>query len=291
MVVVSFNTRDALRRCLTAIEPHHEVIVVDNASSDGSPDMVRDNFPHVHLIANAANVGFGPANNQGMEVAGRDRILLLNSDCYADPGAIDALASALDDPAIVGAGGRLRNPDGSLQLSTAGPLTLGAVLLEQTLLEKVPGLGQYWNTPKLLAGGGAMPETEQVMGACLMLRPVERFDNRYFLYCEDTDLCRRLRRHGKIVYVPAATFLHELGASSKREPWRGIARYNRGKELYFRIHHGRLAASICWGLNRLGAFLRLLLGLIGTVLSFGRHRPSRERLATFARVLTCRKPD
>lgn len=302
VVVVSFNTKEKLRRCLAAIEPEHEVIVVDNASVDGSAEMVQAEFPHVRLIVNAKNVGFGAANNQGMAVATRELVLLLNSDCYADRGAIARLAEDFQYEGVVAAGGKLENPDGSLQESVAGRLTLLAVLLEQLLIEKLlskPGLG-YWQTNAALTRWASSPgvsldrqpwerravEVHQVMGACLMMRPVERFDERFFLYCEDTELCHRLRRHGKIVYCPEAAFTHELGSSSKRDPWRGVALYNRGKELYFAIHRGPLAMAFCWILNRLGALLRLLIWLLPTMITLGTQRRFRDQVVLFWKVLT-----
>lgn len=289
VVVVSFNTREKLDRCLRAIEPCHEVIVVDNASHDGSAEMVEADHPHVRLLRNETNRGFGAANNQGIAVASHPLVLLLNSDAYAEPGAIAALARAFEDEGVVAAGGRLLNPDGSLQNSTANALTLWAVFCEQTLLEKAlpdhPVLSPYWNTRRLARESpGEIAPTEQVMGACLMMRPVERFDERYFLYCEDTDLCRRLRRHGRIVHVPSAVFVHDLGSSSGANRWRAVARYNRGKERYFRLHHGRLAAFACFLLDRLGAAIHLLGWLAPSLLTLGLVGRFRYQVALFARV-------
>ncbi|HVL38762.1 MAG TPA: glycosyltransferase family 2 protein [Fimbriimonadaceae bacterium] len=320
VVVVSYNTLPQLRRCLAAIEPEHEIIVIDNASTDGSPDMVAGDFPHARLVRNERNEGFGKANNQGIDLATRELVLFLNSDCYASPGAISALARIFFDqrqwphvgqdgdgmPHVVAAGGRLLNLDGTLQESVAGPLDLRSVFFEQTMLERLlaPKGRGYWRTQPLLriwefqqeqenasrqAGllaeeahsfNQAFPAT-QVMGACLMIRPLERFDERFFLYCEDTDLCKRLRRHGMIVYVPAAVFTHELGSSSAPERWRSVALYNRGKELYFSIHHGPLHAGVCWLLDRLGALLRLIVWSLPALVS----RRARSKVALFARVL------
>lgn len=273
VVVVSYNTRDALRRCLAALRGEAaKAVVVDNGSTDGSGAMVRGEFPEVELVETGENLGFARANNVGAARTATPLVLFLNSDAYADPGAIGRLASAFDDVETVAAGGRLRNPDGTLQESVAGRLTLGAVLLEQTLLERVFRL--YWRTRTLPSERPS--DVEQVMGACLMARAgLESWDERYFLYCEDTDLCLRLRRHGKILYVPDAGFEHDLGASSRREPWRGIARYNAGKELYFRLHHGVLQSYVCRLLDRAGALLRLIL------------KPRQAR--TFWRVLTARR--
>jgi GT2 family glycosyltransferase len=294
VVVVSFNTREKLRRCLQCIGRHYEIVVVDNASADGSAEMVRDDFPHVRLQRNEGNVGFGIANNQGCELATGDLVLFLNSDAYAHPGAIDALAEVFGDPETVAAGGELQHLDGRLQESTAARLTLGMVFLEQTgldlLLRRFGNRNGYWRTEKYHAEWEQTHrpvEVPQVMGACLMVRavegtPPELFDPRFFLYCEDTDLCLRLQRHGKIVYYPPAKFFHELGSSSAKDPALGIVRYNRGKELYFRIHHGPVAEIVCFLLDRLGALLRLgAHAVIGLV-----KRRGRAAVGTWVRVLT-----
>jgi len=255
VVVVSYNTRDKLRRCLSALKGVRAV-VVDNGSTDGSVEMVAAEFSDITLIPNGANLGFARANNLGAERATTPLVLFLNSDAYADPEAIDRLSNAFDDPSVVAVGGRLRNPDGSLQESVASPLNLKAVFLEQTLLERV--FGGYWRTRSLPRDRPS--EVEQVMGACLMVRHgLESWDERYFLYVEDTDLCLRLRRHGRILYIPDAGFEHELGSSSLAEPWRGIARYNAGKELFFRLHHGIFHSYLCWAFDRVGALLRIVL--------------------------------
>ncbi|HVT13074.1 MAG TPA: glycosyltransferase family 2 protein [Fimbriimonadaceae bacterium] len=296
VVVVSFNTEEKLRRCLSCIEGRHEVIVVDNGSSDGSAEMVRAEFPEAKLIGNSGNVGFGAANNQGIDLASRPLALLLNSDCYASPGAIDLLADAFDDQTVVVAGGKLLNPDGSLQESVAGPLTLWAVFLEQTYLERFAGASKYWRTRQLLTRANlpASLEVDQVMGACLMMRPLERFDERFFLYCEDTELCLRLRRHGRIVYMPGAQFTHELGSSSVgASRWLSVARYNRGKELFFAIHRGPLACALCWLLDRFGALIRLLAYCLAVIFTLGQRKEWRARPALWFRVLTAslRGPD
>lgn len=281
VIIVSFNTREQLRKCLGCIEPHHEVIVVDNASSDGSVEMVKEEFPNVNLIASPNNRGFGGGNNLGLDAASCDLALFLNSDAYAFPGAIDLLADAMEETAVVGAGGKLLNVDGSLQNSTAQNLTLWHVFGEQFLINT-----GYWTTPSL-AATNAVKETPQVMGACFMVKRLPtgdflKFDERYFLYCEDTDYAKRLTAGGRILYVPTAEFTHELGASSRRSPWLGVIRYNAGKELYFRMHHGRLSEAICLIFNRLGALLRLLLWT-----AIGLVKPAkREKIGLFWRVLT-----
>jgi GT2 family glycosyltransferase len=287
VVVVSYNTKELLRSCLGSLDGAYEVIVVDNASSDGSAEMVEAEFPDVRLIRSPVNLGFGAGNNRGMDAAIGDLVLLLNSDARATPGAIQTLAAAFNDPNVIAAGGRLSNPDGTLQLSTANRLTLWAVFCEQTLMEKVlPNsrfFSPYWTTRRLPQD--AISKVKQVMGACLMLRPIQRFDERFFLYCEDTELCRRLERHGDIIYEPRAIFFHELGGSSGQTRWMSVARYNRGKELYFALHHGNIAAAGCFKLDRLGALFRLLIWSLATVLTLGGIARFRRQAVLFARVL------
>ncbi len=288
VVVVSFNTKEKLRRCLAAIEPAHEVIVVDNGSQDGSADRVAEEFPHVRLVRNAANLGFGAANNQGSALATRTNTLFLNSDAYAEPGAIDRLALEMERDGVVAAGGRLLNPDGSLQNSSSNALTLWAVFCEQTWLEKLfPHsrlFSPYWNSWRFEHAA----DVEQVMGACLMVRTrAAGFDERFFLYVEDTDLCHRLRKLGRIRYVPEARFTHDLGSSTAVR-WLAVARYNRGKELYFLLHHGRGASACCFLLNRLGAALRLAVWGLATLLSLGIWGRPRRQAAGFIRVFVAR---
>ncbi len=292
VVVVSFNTKEKLRRCLACVEPEHELIVVDNASRDGSVEMVQEEFPHVRLISNPDNRGFGAANNQGTAIAAGDWILYLNSDCYASPGAIAGLHRILERDGAVAGGGRLLNPDGSEQLSTARELTLWRVFLEQTFLERVLGpLGfGYWCRWHLegVSEDEEGHQVEQVMGACLMVkRNLASFDERFFLYCEDTDLCKRLSEHGRLLYVSQFPFTHELGSSSSSNRWLSVARYNLGKELYFQFHHGTFARLFCWVLNRLGAFLRLILWLLVSII-----RPSkRSQFVLFWHVVTAKSSE
>jgi hypothetical protein len=156
-VIVSYNTRDLLRRAIRSVIEECEVVVVDNASTDGSAEMVASEFPGVVLIRNQHNAGFGAANNQGIEASSASLILLLNSDAEAKTGAVAELARVLDDLSVVAAGGKLLHPDGRLQESAAGPLTLWAVFCEQSLLEKAfkrsRVFSPYWLSERLLGTG------------------------------------------------------------------------------------------------------------------------------------------
>jgi hypothetical protein len=294
VIIVSYNTRELLRECIESILCEQgdglavEVIVVDNASADGSAAMVAERFPQVRLIANPDNRGFGAACNQGLEVARGRYALILNADIRAQPGALQRLVAFMDaHPDAAVCGGQLRYPDGRIQPSCARDLTLWWVFCEQSMLAKLfPRtrlFGGYWRTHWDFS---ATIETEQVMGACMMLRrPFPRFDEDYFLYCEDTDLCYRVRQAGgRIYYVHDAVFVHHLGASGEPQRAQMVIYYNSGKERYFRKFHSAWQARVCRWLNKGGALLRVLLGLGGVVLTLGRHAGFRRYAATFWQV-------
>lgn len=287
VIIVSYNTRELTLRCIRSLahEPVHEVIIVDNASADGSVDAIAREFPTAKLIRNQINRGFGAANNQGLDLLTGDLAFLLNSDIEVHTGSIRALVEFMSThPDAVGVGGALIGSDGIPQKSAANPLTLWAIFCEQTLLEKLLPRSRIF-APYWLAAGGEQPvECAQVMGACFLFKPKERFDENFFLYCEDTELCVRLKRHGSIWYYPAAKFTHELGASSSAERWLSVARYNRGKELTMAIHRGTVASVLAWCLNRFGAFIRLLGWSVITVVSIGKRGKAQPRL--WWRVLT-----
>ncbi len=259
--------------------------------------MLRESMPRLLpgsiSLLSSRNLGFGRANNLGLVQASSDLVLYLNSDAYAHPRAISQLASNFLDPTVIAAGGRLLNPDGSLQESVAGRLTLGAVFLEQFFLDGVARrFGRsYWRTR--LLSPERPSDVEQVMGACLMVRrdAEPRFDERFFLYCEDTELCHRLNQKGRIVYDPRAEFTHELGSSSKENRWRAVARYNYGKCLYFRITSGMGAAFTCLMLNKAGALLRIVFGLFASALTIATGRGVHEKFRIFCPVLLATPKD
>ncbi len=303
VIIVNYNTRDLLRECLLALRHcagvSLEIIVVDNASADGSAEMVRTEFPEVVLIANAENRGFGAGCNQGLRVAQGRYALILNADARPQQHALARLVAFMDaHPEAAACGGQLRYPDGRIQPSCATDLTLWAVFCEQTMLEKLfPKtrlFGGYWRT---WWDFSSTIETEQLMGACLMLRrqpdgTFPEFDEAYFLYCEDTDLCYRLRRAGgKLYYVHDAIFVHHLGASGEGQRAEMVIYYNRGKERFFRKFHGALPAALCFLLNQFGALLRWLIGFSLTILTLGRVARYRRYASIFWRVFWRRMPN
>lgn len=249
-VVVSYNTRDLLRSCLESIRGGGiaEVVVVDNASTDGSPGMVRSEHPGVRLIANRHNPGYGGGANQGIAACRAPYVLLLNSDTLLEPGAAARLAAWLDrHPRCAVAGPRLLNPDGSLQSSCFPWLTPFNVLALNTWLNRLarllPRFRPTWRGTPARAG-------HWVKGAALAIRreafdAVGGFDESYFMYAEELDLCHRLRAAGwEVHYTPEATVVHVEGASTEQDRHAMAERLFASLELYYRRHHPERLAGL-----------------------------------------------
>lgn len=237
IVIVSFNARADLERCLASLHDAppaapHEIIVVDNASTDGSEDTARR--AGVTVIASGANLGFAHANNMGIRASGGVNILLLNSDTIVPPGAIDRLLAELDhddDVAVVGP--RLVDANGRAELSFGrmiGPLNE----LRQ----------------KRLAGSAAVERLARerhypdwVSGACLLVRRADAeavggLDERYFMYTEDVDFCAAIRARGRrILFTPDTEITHLRGRSAASAPVATRDHYRRSQLAFYRKHH------------------------------------------------------
>ncbi|MCG9896082.1 MAG: hypothetical protein MH204_11470, partial [Fimbriimonadaceae bacterium] len=146
-------------------------------------------------------------------------------------------------------------------------------------------LSPYWETQRLMSAQGNIHEVEQVMGAAMLFKPHLKFDEDFFLYCEDTDFCHRMGRLGSIYWVKDAVFEHALGASSRLFRWETVARYNRGKELFFHKHYGGAAKSMCIFLNRVGAGGRLIIWTALLILSIGAWKVAWDKRKLWWRVL------
>ena len=265
VVVVSYNVRDHLVRCLEAVvDRGHEVVVVDNASTDGTPELVRERFPSVRLVELPENRGFGAGNNAGMEVAGGDWFLLLNPDAWPVGDAVERLAAFGDEhPESAVVGPRLRNPDGSLQRSVRGFPTLWRLATEYLFLRKLAP-----RTRALNAFYGArfdhesVREADWLYGACLLVRraatqEVGLFDEDFFLFSEETDWCYRFREAGwKVLFYPGAEVVHVGGASHGGRMFRENV---RGHLRFLAKHHGSREAERARRLLLLGARLRSVL--------------------------------
>ncbi|MGC8785323.1 MAG: glycosyltransferase family 2 protein [Armatimonadota bacterium] len=299
IIIVNWNTREHLRACLRSIfayppDERFEVWVVDNASSDDSVQMVREQFPQVNLIANEQNMGYGRANNLALRQAQGEFALILNSDIEVTPHALQALIDFMrQHPDAHAAGGQLLLPDGGIQPSCSGRLTLWAVFCEQSLLAKAfPRSRLFGGYTLTWWGYDSVREVEQVVGACLMLRrqpddSFPLFDERYFMYAEDTELCHRIRQGGgRIYYVPHARFKHHLGASSEQESIRTemVKAYNRSRILFFREVYGAWSVPVYRLLIAMGALLRLALWTGAWLLGKPDRRHAARHVAMFWEV-------
>lgn len=259
VIIVNWNTRDLLAQCLqslyeTTSDLNLEVIVVDNASSDGSPEMVRKRFPQVQLIENRENVGFARANNQAIERCGGRYVLLLNSDTQALPGSLDKTVRFMDHHPRAGiAGVRLLDADGIFQASYIPFPTLWQEFL------MLSGLGRLLIRPTFPSCG---PQTEKraqkiegyVEGAYLMARRqaldhIGGLDERIFMYAEEVDWCYRFAQAGwEVWYLPDVAIVHYGGQSSTQRQGRMEAELYRSRVYFFRKHYGRFLA---WSLKML----------------------------------------
>jgi len=233
VVVVSFDTRAHLARALASVFADGaglalEVVVVDNASTDGSAEAVRRDFPAARLVTNDANRYYAAANNQGFALARGRYVLVLNPDAEVRPGTLPALVAALDARPEVGvASPRMTWPDGRVQRNCAAERTFGDVLLEHTPLGL---LLPWWRAGRRERAwyGDWDRESEREVGvlpgACLLIRrtvleEVGGFDETLVHYFGEDDLCARVRQAGHGVrYVPVGAVAHEEGASARRRP-------------------------------------------------------------------------
>lgn len=254
IIICSWNTVEDLRLCLTSLpKGEHEVIVVDNNSEDGSPDMVETEFPWVNLHRMDRNLGFTGGNNFALERRRGQHALLLNSDTIVHDNAIGDLLQFLKSRPDVGVlGPRLLNSDGSLQMSCRRFPNPIAALFRNTPLGKLFPKNRFTRDYLMTDWSHDEPrEVDWVSGAALlasgeMIAKVGFLDPEYFMYCEDVDWCFRAWQQGfKVMYLPSATITHAIGRSTDKAPNRMIGRFHRSMYRFYRIHMAR-RLSIWW---------------------------------------------
>jgi hypothetical protein len=222
-----------------------EVIVVDNASTDGSLAMLARDFPEVKAIASVDNIGFSGANNIAMREAPGDFYLLLNNDAVVTPGAVDTMLRIMQEKPDVGAlGPLLRNEDGSVQLSYGSMISLHTEAIQRFLTR-----GNARGNPlvRRLVENRSKKEAypDWVSGACMMLRAeilekVGLFDDCFFMYSEEVDLCERIRRAGyRVFYTPETEVIHVGGKSTEANPEKAAFEYRRSQLYFYSKHYGR----------------------------------------------------
>jgi N-acetylglucosaminyl-diphospho-decaprenol L-rhamnosyltransferase len=327
VIIVSWNVRDLLRACLASLAAGAaatdvypsltvEVMVVDNASADGSTAMVAAEYPHVRLIANQENRGFTGGNNQGLALALGRYVLFLNPDTVVSPGALSTMVAYMEAHPDVGAlGPRLRYGDGSPQSSARRFPTLATALFESTPLAWHWPDNRWARAYRMEEEGLQIEDSrleirtatdmaanlqssifnlaspvDWVVGAALLTRravleQIGGFDEGYFMYSEELDWCRRAALAGwQTVYLPTAEIIHYEGKSSEQVVAARHIRFHRSRVRYFRKFHGRAAAEAV-RLAVLGMFAVEWLLEAGKWLLGSRRALRRERLAAYAQLL------
>jgi len=251
-ILVNYNAGNELAVALRSIQSdcaqvEWEAVVVDNASSDNSAAIV-ETFPRATLIRNPANVGFGRAVNQAAAVARAPRLLLVNPDCRLVSGAISTLRSVLDaEPSCAVVGPRIFDPDGTVQGSARGDPDMLTGLFGRTgalrlLLPFLPVARRNVVVEDAVRTGASSVVVDWLSGACMLIRrdaftAAGGFDERFFLYWEDADLCRRLRNRGfQVRYVPGASAVHQVGRSSQTARRSSIRAFHASAYLYYATH-------------------------------------------------------
>ena len=293
VIIVNWNSKELLLPCLDSIYQTcqgvaMEVFVIDNASTDGSGEAVKERFPKVTFIQNQKNVGFAMANNQALRLSKGNYLLLLNPDTKMKEGAIERLVSLMESSPEAGVvGAQLLNDDGSKQNSIANFPSLATEFLNKSLLrwlfpKQFPGKERDYSNPL---------EVDSVIGACMMVRreamdQVGLLDEEYFLFLEETDWCYRMKKEGwKVYHIPQAEIYHFQGKSAEREKRKAKIEYYRSRYYFFKKNRGGLQEFILL----IGLMIRLCIEMIlmslGCFLTFWTIEGWRRKLSIYAYLL------
>jgi hypothetical protein len=248
IVIVTYNSRNEIDACLASLTQarpvvDHEIVVVDNASPDGTATAVRERWPSVRVLDAGGNVGFARANNAGIRATSGELILLLNPDTVAPPGAVDTLVARLDArPDAAVAGPRLVDGHGRAELSFGRMISPLAELRQKVLVvghdRGVAAISAWVERATRVAR-----DVDWVSGACLLVRRADAdaaglLDERYFMYAEDVDFCAAIRARGrKILFTPDAEVVHLRGRSAVSRAAATDAAYRRSQLAFYEKHH------------------------------------------------------
>lgn len=291
IIVVSFNTKGLLLDCLASIFKtikgiSFEVWVVDNNSTDGTVEAIRERYPAVKIIRNTENLGFAAANNQAFRQMNGDYALLLNTDTVLTNGAIKELYDFMEtNPEAGMACGQLLNLDGSIQNSIANFPTALTLLSNETLLrillpKKFPSKRREYVSPLKI---------DSCIGACLMARKkamddIGLFDERYFFFFEETDWAYRMKRGGWAIYlVPTAKIFHAQGKTVGSNLHARIMFY-RSRYLFFQKWHPH-SYPLFYSVIFLRLLANIILSLTGLLFTVGFKNSIRKKFIVYAQLL------
>jgi len=297
IIIVNWNTQDILRDCLRSIyeqggERDIEVIVIDNASTDGSVEMVKKDFPQVTLIENSRNLGFARANNIGIHQSSGRYICLVNSDVIVLNGCIENLISFMDNHPVAGmVGPRILNQDRTLQPSCRHFPTIWNNLCQALGLNKLFPKSRFFSETFMNYWAHDIVQKVDVLSGCFWmvrreaLNKVGLLDEDFFIYGEDLDWCRRFHHAGwDIIFYPNAETIHTGAASSNNDPIRFYIEMQKADLHYWQKHHGSIGRTVYAAI----IFLRHLLRLVPMGLLYI-FRPSHREAISFKlkRSLAC----
>ena len=290
VIIVNWNAREDLRRCMESLyaEPKpqvaYDVWVVDNASDDGSAAMVASEFPQVKLIVNTENTGFSKANNQAIAQTDSRYVFLLNSDAFIHPGALEHLVAYADAHPQAGIiGPKVLNVGGSLQFSCRRFPSLGAGFFRNTYLGRLFPHNKFASDYLMNNFDHAHDRAVDWVSGCAMLlrreliQQIGTLDERFYMYCEDVDICQRAWEGGwEVVYAPEAVVTHAIGRSSDKNGDQMIIEFHRSWYEYDRKRHPK--ASL---LRRAAVYSGLWLR---AAVRIAKRRASAKRHADLARA-------
>ena len=292
-IIVNWNTRDILIDCLNSIyktvtDIDQEIYVVDNNSTDGSQEAVKNGFPDVKLIENSTNTGFAHANNQALSVMQGRFAVLLNSDAVLQEDAIENLLNFMDNTPGAGiAGVQLLNEDGSRQNSIDNFPSLETEILNKSILrfffpDKYPGKGRIYHNPI---------EVDSVIGACMMVRKeaideAGFLDEDYFIFLEETDWCFRMYKKGwKVYHVPDSRVFHLSGHSKKKTPGESQIEYYKSLYKFFRKNKNPVSCLTLRILKPCKLLINLFLNILGNLITLFQNETLRNRLLKYHNLL------
>jgi len=293
VIIVNWNTKELLLSCIesfyrTVKGLSFEIFVVDNGSSDGSPDSVQRRFPEIELIRNRKNLGFARANNEALRRSKGRYALLLNTDVILKEGAVEKLVEFMDcNPTVGIAGGQLINVDGSKQNSFDNFPSLAAEALNKSLLrmlfpKRYPSKRVNYSMPI---------DVHSVIGACMIVRSqsieeVGLLDEDYFFFLEETDWCYRMRRRGwRVCHVPQAEIVHLQGRTANLVKDRAKIEYYRSLYLFFKKHRGIMEWMMLRGFLFTRFCVDFLLTSLACLFTAFRKERLRKKLGIYARLI------
>jgi len=292
VIIVNWNTKKLLEQCLVSVYEtinfcNFEVIVVDNASSDGSTEMLVRNFPQVAVIRNKENRGFGAANNQAFAVMKGEYALLLNTDAVLTAGAVQKLWSfAKNNTQTALTCGQLLNADGSKQNSVASfptllTLSINISILEYLFPKKYPSKRYEHNKPL---------KVDSAVGACMLIRKqaldeVSYFDERYFFFFEETDLAYSFKRKGWQIFQIPDAFIYHLQGQSISHGVRSRIEFYRSRYQFLRKWHNRYYYWAAFAIILFRLVADFLLNFVAVIATVGLVETVRKKTTIYLQLI------